>query len=582
MNNPIRRIAADSVIKKARDESMKLNKLSLVLLFAICLTIVPLTAYAAESVTITGTTTHHPGDSITISGESEFSQVIIKVLRPGNSSVLYFDIAKVTAGQYSNTLTLGSSEPLGTYTVVVGQSNTVATTTFAVTANEKVNPGGGGGGGGGGPITGTITPPVVTRPGAIFVDTSKNVTKEVKAADGTVTTTVSQDAGTLAAAFKQLADQTGSDKATVVVIKIDNKAGPVKVDLPVSALKDARIRTPNAVLSIETNSGGYSLPLSIFDFDSISRKLGVSINDLVIHVEISPVSSDINALIQASAEKEGGNQLGRAVSFTITVGGNGNGIELNDFGMTYVTRTILMPHPVDPNQSTGVLYDPVTGKISFVPSVFVAPNTNGTVEAQLMLNRNSIYSAVTMNKSFDDIGKHWARADIELMANKLIVKGVSNTRFAPESSITRAEFATMLVHALGLTSDAASATFIDVKTSDWFAGSVGAAVKAKLVTGFSDNSFKPNATITREQMAVMVSKAISAARKTVPASNDALAKFNDKASISSWAQAAVSQAVEAKIITGTTEKTFVPSANASRAQAVVMTKRLLQYVNFIN
>ncbi|BBI35088.1 S-layer homology domain-containing protein [Cohnella abietis] len=562
---------------------MKLNKLSLVLLFAICLTIVPLTANAAESVTITGTTTHHPGDSITISGESEFSQVIIKVLRPSNSNVLFFDVAKVTAGKYSSTFTLGSSEPAGIYTVVAGQSSTVATTTFTVTANEKVDPGGSFGGGG--PITGTVTPPAVTRSGAIFVDTSKNVTKEVKAADGTVTTTVSQDAGTLAAAFKQLADQTGSDKATVVVIKIDNKAGPVKVDLPASTLKDASIRTPNALLSIETNSGSYSFPLSIFDFDSISKKMGVSINDLIVHFEISPVSSDINALIQASAEKEGGKQLGSAVSFTITVGSNGNNVELNDFGATYVARTILLPQAVDLKHSTGVLYDPLTGKLSFVPSVFGAPNANGTVEARLMRNGNSIYSAVTMNKSFDDISKHWARADIELLANKLIVKGVSDTKFAPESSVTRAEFATMLVHALGLTSDAASATFKDIKSSDWFAGSVGAAVKANLVTGFSDNSFKPNANITREQMAVMVSKAISAAGKTAPASaasNDALAKFNDKASISSWAQAAVSQSVEAKIITGATEKTFVPSANASRAQAVTMMKRLLQYVNFIN
>jgi len=109
-------------------------------------------------------------------------------------------------------------------------------------------------------------------------------------------------------------------------------------------------------------------------------------------------------------------------------------------------------------------------------------------------------------------------------------------------------------------------------------------VKAKLVEGFSDNSFKPNAPITREQMAVMVSRAISAAgeKVEVSSSNAALSVFKDQASISSWAKSAVSQAVEAQIITGVTDKTFVPAANASRAQATVMLKRLLQFANFIN
>ncbi|MCD9025028.1 S-layer homology domain-containing protein [Cohnella silvisoli] len=572
---------------------MKLRMLSLVLLLAMCMTIVPLTAFASESVAVTGTTTHHPGDSITISGGSDFSQVIIKVLRPGNSSVLYFDVAKVTAGQYSSTFTLGSSEPVGTYTVVAGQASTVATTTFAVTASGSGGTGGTGGGTdtgtiggtGGGSVTGTITPPVSTKPGVVLVGLSKNVTSEVKAADGTVTTTVTQDAGTLAEAFKQLAAQPNSNNAPVAVIKIDNKEGSVKVNLPASALADASVTTPNALVSIETNSGSYSLPLSIFDFASLAKNLGVSINDLVIHIDISPVAPDLNALIQASAEKEGGNRSGDAVAFTITVGGTGNNVELNDFGATYVTRTILLPNAVDPNHTTGVLYDPGTGQISFVPSVFGAPNANGQVEANLMRNGNSIYSVITMDKTFSDISKHWAKADIELMANKLIVNGVTDTKFAPDNNITRAEFTALLVRALGLTSDAASATFTDVKASDWYAGSVGSAVKAKLVTGITASSFKPNDTITREQMAVMITRAISAAGKkaTDPtASSDALAQFKDKASIDSWAKASIAQSVEAKIITGLPDQTFAPSAKASRAQAVVMLKRLLKYVDFIN
>ncbi|MFD1910373.1 S-layer homology domain-containing protein [Paenibacillus rhizoplanae] len=134
---------------------------------------------------------------------------------------------------------------------------------------------------------------------------------------------------------------------------------------------------------------------------------------------------------------------------------------------------------------------------------------------------------------------HWAKADIELLASKLIVNGSTETQFAPDSDITRAEFAALLVRSLGLTPDTAGANYTDVMTGDWYAGAIGAAVQAKLVEGFQDQSFRPNDTITREQMAVMISRAISFAGQT----NDAisgqvrpLSAFQDQAEISSWAQ----------------------------------------------
>jgi hypothetical protein len=171
---------------------------------------------------------------------------------------------------------------------------------------------------------------------------------------------------------------------------------------------------------------------------------------------------------------------------------------------------------------------------------------------------------------------------IFILASKMVVSGTTDTSFAPDNNITRAEFAALLVRSLALTSDAAAASFNDVHATDWFAGSIGAAVKAKLVSGYEDGSFKPNAPITREQMAVMVAKAISAAGKTAASQTDLLNKFNDNSQISDWAKASVSQSVQAGIITGMTDTTFVPAANASRAQAAVMLKRLLQYAQFIN
>nr|WP_246320408.1 S-layer homology domain-containing protein [Paenibacillus qinlingensis] len=293
------------------------------------------------------------------------------------------------------------------------------------------------------------------------------------------------------------------------------------------------------------------------------------------------MGTDIEKKIQESAAEEGATSLGHSVDFSITAESNNKKVDVNNFGSVYVERQIVYSGTIKPENATGVLYDPITGEISFVPTVLTV-NSDGTTDANIKRNGNSIYAVITSFKSFDDIKGHWAKSDIELLASKLVVSGATDTGFAPEANITRAEFATLLVRALALTSNAGAASFNDVGAADWYAGAVGAAVEAKLVSGFEDGSFQPNAPITREQMAVMVAKALSAAGKTVEGQAELLNKFNDNSQISNWAKTSVSQSVKAGIISGMTDSTFVPSANASRAQAVVMLKRLLQYAQFIN
>lgn len=432
----------------------------------------------------------------------------------------------------------------------------------------------------GNPVT-----PAKSNAEPVGVDTSKNIIKSTTAADGHKTNTVTQDDTTLTDALAKAAKQDNHGDAPIVSITFNNPAGEAVVfNISSSVLAAAALNAPNTIISLQTNEGEYSLPLNIIDFAAVGQSLGTTGANISIQVNISTIATDINDKIKVSAQDIATSQLGTAIEFSITAVGNGKSIELNNFGSTYVDRNVVLAIPVNETHATVVLYDPTTGQLSFVPAVF-EKQANGSTKVTFKRNGNSIYTVLSSTKTFNDVSKHWAKADIELLASKLVVKGATDTSFAPDSNITRAEFASLLVRSLGLTPDAASATFEDVKSSDWFAGTVGAAVKAKLVSGFNDNSFKPNDTITREQMAVMVSRAISAAGKKVTesvATTDALAKFNDKSSISSWAHVAVAQSVDAKIISGMTDNTFDPSANATRAQAVVMLKRLLEYTDFIN
>jgi hypothetical protein len=407
---------------------------------------------------------------------------------------------------------------------------------------------------------------------------------KVTAADGTVTTVVTFDAKAISEAFSQLQKEGSANSAKVISIKINgaDASGTIQATLPVSALLEGLKNVPNVVVSVQTDGQGYSLPISVIDFGSLAKKLGTNTANITLKVNIAPVGTSTQSQISTSAGNAGVTPIGGAVDFSVTASGNGGTAELNDFGTTYVERFIVLPNSVDPAAATAVLYDPATGSLTFVPGIF-EKNADGKNVVRIKRNGNSIYTAVTSKKSFTDTSSHWAKADIELLASKLIVSGKTDTTFAPQNSITRAEFAALLVRSLALTADkSAAASFTDVKDGDWYSGVVGAAVKAGLVNGFENHTFKPKDLITREQMAVMISRAFEAVGKKVQAADSNLSKFSDKASISSWANESVSQSVQAGIINGMTDTTFVPSANASRAQATVMLKRYLQYVKFIN
>ncbi|UUZ81435.1 pectinesterase family protein [Paenibacillus sp. P26] len=115
-----------------------------------------------------------------------------------------------------------------------------------------------------------------------------------------------------------------------------------------------------------------------------------------------------------------------------------------------------------------------------------------------------------------------------------------------------------------------------MKPGDWYAGIVGAAVKAGLTGGFSDGSFEPDAPVTREQAASMLAKVLKAAGKPAGADVSALRSFTDARLIAGPIREAAALMAETGIMTGTSVATFDPLKNLTRAQAAVVVKRFLQ------
>lgn len=158
---------------------------------------------------------------------------------------------------------------------------------------------------------------------------------------------------------------------------------------------------------------------------------------------------------------------------------------------------------------------------------------------------------------------------------------ISNAKNAnPDQLVTRAEFVSILATALELSEDEAAINFSDVFTGQAFAGKVGAAVKAGLVYGYEDGTFRPDNPVSREEMTVMTIRAMQAVNIHVEVSdvNTAIAKFNDGNKISEWAKTPVAAAVEAGIITGKESGDFAPYAYVTQAESTAILLRTQNYI----
>ncbi|MNU95662.1 Endoglucanase precursor [compost metagenome] len=195
------------------------------------------------------------------------------------------------------------------------------------------------------------------------------------------------------------------------------------------------------------------------------------------------------------------------------------------------------------------------------------------------VSKPGIYTVMSYHASFSDLpASHWAHDAVVSLAARHIINGMNEDSFAPQGLTTRAEFAAMLVRALGIPSSGnESATFSDVKANDWFVKDVNAAMAAGLIKGVDEQSFAPNQIITREQMAVLLLRALEYKKQDGLSTPEAANSYADQDQVSSWAQKAVDSVTQLGLMKGKGQQKFDPLAAATRAEtAKVMNELLLK------
>lgn len=178
----------------------------------------------------------------------------------------------------------------------------------------------------------------------------------------------------------------------------------------------------------------------------------------------------------------------------------------------------------------------------------------------------------TENKSnYNDLSKeHWAAEAVKALSSKNVINGFSDGTFRPDDSVTREQMVKMLVEAFNLVGKS-DASFADVASERWSAKYIDMAVACGIVKGTDEGRFSPEADVTRQDAAVMLARLCDA--KAISLSGTVV--LTDDKIIADYAKESVSRLAGAGVISGFEDGSFRPNEALTRAQAAKLIYSLL-------
>ena len=188
----------------------------------------------------------------------------------------------------------------------------------------------------------------------------------------------------------------------------------------------------------------------------------------------------------------------------------------------------------------------------------------------------TVYAAWTRNRFFEDVTiADWFYDDVMFVCGRGVMQGVSDTRFGPHLTATRAMMATILWRMEGSPAPTAEARFTDVRSGQWYSEAVAWTAQSGVYTGYADRSFRPNDSITREQLAAILYRYAKYKGVDVSVGEDTnILSYADAAEISDYAFPAMQWACGAGVMQGSNGN-LLPRGRATRAQIAAMLHRYL-------
>lgn len=214
----------------------------------------------------------------------------------------------------------------------------------------------------------------------------------------------------------------------------------------------------------------------------------------------------------------------------------------------------------------------------------VTPGTVVTAyaEGKDLLDSDTVwltYSALG-NVFRDVLPRHWYYDSIDRAAALEIMAGMGGGYFAPEGKVTRGQLAALLYRYAGRpTVKMSQPKFSDVNPDAYYAAAIAWAQENGIVSGYGNGTFRPDCSITRQEMCQLLSAFLIWRGVELEAGSGASDKYADSSMISSWAKPAVDRMTAAGLIYGDNTGSFIPQGTATRAQSAALLIRILDLEN---
>lgn len=418
-----------------------------------------------------------------------------------------------------------------------------------------------------------------------------------------------------------------------LVLPLDVKSGGWRIKIGGEILDKLLARSAaNAQVQVLSEAGSFTLPLSELSGMPSSRSAS-SLADTYAVIELRPTTALVPAGQQMSP-----------VSLRVSLTDEQDRV-LGELDRTSGYLALTVPLPSGSGQLaslTGFRLD-AAGRMLAVPALFHSGDETAT--ATFKYQGNGTFGVLKKESSFPDVEEsHYAKQSIESLTTRLVINGFEDGTFRPHETVTRAQFAQMIVKALAVQAngfpqpqlpsnepttpppsetpdptapDAGTETdngssdvvpavppvvpavpptapttpqietmFDDVPQDAWFTEAVVAAFRSQLINGRGDGVFAPNDLITEQEMATMIVRALRYAgydtSLTDSEQSSLLAGLPHSAELGDYALSPVALCVRDQILFGPTLDRFDPTHKADRGQAADMLYRMMRALEFAN
>lgn len=191
----------------------------------------------------------------------------------------------------------------------------------------------------------------------------------------------------------------------------------------------------------------------------------------------------------------------------------------------------------------------------------------------IIISTALILTSTVFAKSFRDTRGHWAESSVDFITEKGVMSGYEDNTFRPNENMTRVEFYATVNSLLGI-DKTYTVTFSDVNTSDWYYNDVAKGIKAGYITP-TTGKLNPEREITREEVAEIIGYVYSLQPK-VSATNE----FGDKNNITESARGYVGALVDAGILRGYSDGNFYPRRSIRRSEAATLFRSMISNYNY--